>query len=201
MDKDIDEVIKIIKEKSSLNNTEVVYISKDILLDCLKALKSDKNLLFTILVDLFAIDFIQQKQKFEVGYNLLSMSKNIRAILKIEISENESLPSVAKIFSSANWYEREVFDMFGIKFDDSSDLRRILTDYNFTGHPLRKDFPLTGYVQVRYDEKLKQVVEEPVTLQQEFRDFDFLSPWEGPEYVLPGDEKASKNKADDKKNQ
>ena len=126
-------------------------------------------------------------------YSLLSLKLNNRILLKIEVLEDEPVSSVTSLFSAACWYEREAFDMFGIIFDGSHDMRRILTDYGFKGHPLRKDFPLTGHVQVEYDEDLEQVVYEPVVLEQEFRNFDFVSPWKGPgEYALPGDEKATK---------
>ncbi len=159
----------------------------------LQFLKENKDLRFTILTDLFAADFPERKKRFEVVYSLLSLQLNQRILLKIDLAENESILSSTSIYSAACWYEREVFDMFGINFDQSPDLRRILTDYGFKGHPLRKDFPLTGHVQVIYDEKLEKVIYEPVLLEQEFRNFDFVSPWQGPkEYVLPGDEKATK---------
>jgi len=161
------------------------------LIPLIKFLKEDKKLRFTVLTDLFAADFPERKQRFEVVYSLLSLQLNKRILLKIEVSEEESVPTLTTIYNAACWYEREIFDMFGIDFKGSPDLRRILTDYGFKGHPLRKDFPVTGHVQVKYDEKLEQVIYEPVSLDQEFRNFDFVSPWQGPgEYVLPGDEKA-----------
>ena len=165
---------------------------KEQLTEILNYLKNDKDLRFTILNDLFAADFPDREQRFEVVYSLLSLKLNKRILIKVNIADQEDIPSVVDIFSSACWYEREVYDMFGIRFAGSSDLRRILTDYGFVGHPLRKDFPLTGHVQVRYDETLKQVINEPVILDQEFRNFDFISPWRGPEKILPGDEKATK---------
>lgn len=163
------------------------------ILSILRILKDNKKLRFTILTDLFAADFPSRTERFEVVYNLLSLQLNLRIIVKTSTSENEALPSASDIFSAATWYEREIYDMFGITFDNNPDQRRILTDYGFIGHPLRKDFPLTGHAQVRYDESLKKVIYEPVVLQQEFRDFDFLSPWGGPTIPLPGDEKAKNN--------
>jgi len=153
-------------------------------------LKNSTALRFTVLTDLFGADFPDQKKRFEIVYNLLSLEHNARIIVKFHLSENEELPSIAELFSAAVWYEREIFDMYGVVFSGSPDLRRILTDYGFVGHPLRKDFPLTGHVQVKYDETLQKVVYEPVKLDQDYRSFDFMSPWQGPGYVLPGDEKA-----------
>ncbi len=160
-------------------------------------LKCDNDLKFTILTDLFGADFPDRKKRFEVVYNLLSLKLNARIILKAYLAEDEEIESLAKLHSSACWYEREVFDMYGVKFTNCPDNRRILTDYGFKGHPLRKDFPLTGHVEVRYDEKLEEVIYEPVKLDHEFRDFDFASPWQGPSNIsqvslLPGDEKATK---------
>jgi len=164
-------------------------IDQAVLAPLLLALRDDKTLRFTILTDLFAADFPDRSERFEVVYNLLSLKLNKRLVIKIHTKE--SAPSVASLFSTATWYEREAFDMFGIIFDGCPDMRRILTDYGFVGHPLRKDFPVTGHVQVRYDETLEKVIYEPVILDQEFRNFDFVSPWKGSEYVLPGDEKAT----------
>jgi NADH-quinone oxidoreductase subunit C len=129
--------------------------------------------------------------RFEVVYNLLSLNRNLRVRLKLETDEEQPVPSSVGVFSAAGWWEREAWDLYGIYFSNHPDLRRILTDYGFDGHPLRKDFPLTGYVELRYDEDQKRVVYEPVKLKQEFRSFDFLSPWEGMDHILPGDEKAS----------
>jgi NADH-quinone oxidoreductase subunit C len=145
---------------------------------------------FVCLLDIAGVDYPEREQRFEVVYHLLSPKQNLRVRVKIAADEDTQVPSVVDLFPAANWYEREAFDLYGILFSGHPDLRRILTDYGFAGHPLRKDFPLTGYVEVRYDDEKKRVVYEPVKLPQEFRNFDFLSPWEGTEYVLPGDEKA-----------
>lgn len=182
---------KEIPSANAAMNIINVDIDKKELIPCLKALKK-KEFRFTILTDLFAADFPQNPERFEVVYNLLSLEYNIRVILKLHLKDQEKTPSITKIFSAAGWYEREIFDMFGIVFDGNDDLRRILTDYGFTGHPLRKDFPVTGYKQVRYDENQQKVIYEPVSLDQEYRKFDFVSPWNGDGRVLPGDEKATK---------
>ena len=152
-------------------------------------LKADQNCRFSSLVDITAVDWPGREQRFDVVYHLLSMYRNQRIRLKAAVAEDEMVPSILDVHPSANWFEREIFDMFGIIFSGHPDLRRILTDYGFRGHPLRKDFPTTGYVEVRYDEVQKRVVYEPVKLVQEYRQFDFLSPWEGAQYILPGDEK------------
>ncbi|MCK0168974.1 NADH-quinone oxidoreductase subunit C [Jannaschia sp. S6380] len=152
-------------------------------------LKTDEQCRFATFVDLTAIDYPGDERRFCVVYHFLSMYLNQRIRLKIHVREEEIVPSIIDIYPAANWFEREVFDMFGILFSGHPDLRRILTDYGFRGHPLRKDFPTTGYTEVRYDEVEKRVVYEPVSLTQEYRQFDFMSPWEGAEYVLPGDEK------------
>jgi NADH-quinone oxidoreductase subunit C len=152
-------------------------------------LKMDENLRFSTLVDITAVDHPGRRKRFVLVYHFLSMYRNHRIRLKVEVGEQDIAPSIIGIFPAANWFEREVFDMFGILFSGHPDLRRILTDYGFRGHPLRKDFPTTGYTEVRYDEVLKRVVYEPVQLVQEYRQFDFMSPWEGAQYVLPGDEK------------
>jgi NADH-quinone oxidoreductase subunit C len=152
-------------------------------------LKTDPECRFTSLVDITAVDHPEGVKRFEVVYHLLSMFQNHRIRLKVAVGEADMVPSIIDIHPSANWFEREVFDMFGILFSGHPDLRRILTDYGFRGHPLRKDFPTTGYTEVRYDEVQKRVVYEPVKLVQEYRQFDFMSPWEGAEYILPGDEK------------
>lgn len=144
---------------------------------------------FTTLVDITAVDWPERDDRFDVVYHFLSMTQNHRVRVRISLAEDEVAPSIADLYPSANWYEREVFDMYGVMFSGHPDLRRILTDYGFRGHPLRKDFPTTGYSEVRYDETRKRVVYEPVTLVQEYRLFDFMSPWEGAEYILPGDEK------------
>lgn len=164
---------------------------KDLVIKILFALKQDSNFRFTILTDLFVADFPSRSKRFEVVYNLLSLKLNMRLVIKVQLADKESIPSANSVFSAANWYEREAFDLFGVIFGNHPNLTRILTDYGFEGHPLRKDFPLSGYNQVRYDEKQERVVYEPLDLEQEFRSFDFSSPWQGPDNILPGDEKAS----------
>lgn len=155
-------------------------------------LRDDANCLFKQLMDIAGADWPAEEMRFEVAYFLLSLKHNQRVTVKVFTNEETPVPSVTGVFNSANWPERECWDMYGVMFSDHPDLRRLLTDYGFEGHPLRKDFPLTGYVEVRYDDEQKRVVYEPVKLTQEFRSFDFLSPWEGPGAVLPGDEKAEK---------
>ena len=154
-------------------------------------LRDDADCEFRILVDLCGTDWPQREKRFDVVYHLLSLTKNQRIRIKAQVGEGEAIPSIVAEYPAAGWFEREAFDMYGIAFADNPDLRRILTDYGFTGYPLRKDFPLTGYVELRYDEELKRVVYQPVQLVQEFRDFDFMSPWEGAPHILPGDEKAA----------
>ncbi len=153
-------------------------------------LRDDPECGFTSLMDVTAVDYPTREKRFDVVYHLLSMTKNRRIRVKVATDEDGQVPSVVSLFPTANWFERETYDMYGVLFSDHPDLRRILTDYGFAGFPLRKDFPMTGYVEVRYDADQKRVVYEPVKLTQEFRSFDFLSPWEGAEYILPGDEKA-----------
>jgi len=154
-------------------------------------LKTDQSCQFSSLVDITAVDYPGRAKRFDVVYHFLSMYQNHRIRLRVSIREEEMVPSIIEVHPSANWFEREVFDMFGILFSGHPDLRRILTDYGFRGYPLRKDFPTTGYTEVRYDEAQKRVVYEPVKLVQEYRQFDFMSPWEGAEYILPGDDKAA----------
>jgi len=156
----------------------------------LRFLRDDPRCQFWNLTDITAVDWPSRERRFDVVYHLLSPKQNLRIRVKAELSEGETLSSSIEVYPGADWYERETFDLYGIVFTGHPDMRRILTDYGFDGHPLRKDFPLTGFVEVRYDDELKRVVYEPVRLTQEFRNFDFLSPWEGTEYVLPGDEKA-----------
>jgi NADH-quinone oxidoreductase subunit C len=156
--------------------------------DFVNHLKTDPSCQFTTLVDVTAIDWPERERRFDVVYHFLSMRLNQRIRVRAAVREDEIVPSITDVFPAANWYEREVFDMYGVMFSGHPDLRRILTDYGFRGHPLRKDFPTTGYVEVRYDEEQKRVVYEPVRLTQEYRLFDFMSPWEGAEYILPGDE-------------
>ncbi len=153
-------------------------------------LRGDPTCKFSTLIDITAVDWPERDRRFDVVWHFLSMHQNQRIRVKTALRDDEMLPSITGIHPGAGWYEREVYDMFGILFTGHADLRRLLTDYGFRGHPLRKDFPTTGYTEVRYDEKLKRVVYEPVKLVQEYRQFDFMSPWEGAEYVLPGDEKA-----------
>ena len=157
-------------------------------------LKSDQTCKFSTLVDITAVDYPDRAKRFDVVYHFLSMYQNHRIRLRVAVREEDMVPSITEVHSSANWFEREVFDMFGILFSGHPDLRRILTDYGFRGYPLRKDFPTTGYTEVRYDEVQKRVVYEPVSLVQEYRQFDFMSPWEGAEYILPGDEKKEEAK-------
>ena len=146
---------------------------------------------FKILVDLCGNDWPQRTKRFDIVYHLLSLTKNERIRVKAQVGEGESIASIIGVYPAAGWFEREAFDMYGVPFADHPDMRRILTDYGFSGYPLRKDFPLTGYVELRYDDELKRVVYQPVQLVQEFRDFDFMSPWEGAPHILPGDEKAA----------
>ena len=194
--------------KTSLKNFKInIYEDKNIidlliekynLKEIIKFLKKDENCLFLQLVDLTAVDNIDLEDRFELIYILLSHKKNIRIILKVSLKEDEKINSICDIFSSANWYERECYDLFGIIFEDHPDLRRIMTDYDFSGHPLRKDFPLTGHTQVRYDDLQKKVVYEPVKLQQEYRNFDYSSPWKGDEINIEvnRDLKIKKNETD-----
>ena len=160
-------------------------------------LRDDTHCQFRQLVDLCGVDYPERDERFEVVYNLLSLSHNQRIRVKIAADGETPVPSVSGVFSAAGWYERETWDLYGIYFSDHPDLRRLLTDYGFEGHPLRKDFPLTGHVEVRYDEAQKRVVYDPVKLTQEFRNFDFMSPWEGMTPVLPGDEKARDDAGED----
>lgn len=155
-------------------------------------LRDDASCRFSTLVDITAVDHPERAQRFDMVYHFLSMYRNHRIRVKVKVTEDEMVPSLVELHPSANWFEREVFDMFGILFSGHPDLRRILTDYGFRGYPLRKDFPTTGYIEVRYDEALKRVVYEPVKLVQEYRQFDFMSPWEGADYILPGDQKGAK---------
>ncbi|HPD82640.1 MAG: NADH-quinone oxidoreductase subunit C [Alphaproteobacteria bacterium] len=176
-----------------IENDEMVFTAKrEDIVQVLQFLRDDSECQFKMLVSVCGVDYPDRPQRFEVVYNLLSLDQNNRARVKIVAAENEFVPTVTKVFSTAGWFERETWDLYGIYFEGHHDLRRILTDYGFEGHPLRKDFPLTGYVELRYDEKLRRVVYEPVKLAQDFRNFDYLSPWEGMTNVqLPGDEKGT----------
>jgi NADH-quinone oxidoreductase subunit C len=167
-----------------------IDVRADRIAHVLRFLRDDALCRFLVLIDLCGVDYPDRAKRFEVVYHLLSMHNNARLRVKARIGEDETIPTAGDIFPCADWYEREAFDMYGIVFSGHPDLRRILTDYNFEGYPLRKDFPLTGYLEVRYDDEQKRVVYEPVKLVQEYRNFDYLSPWEGAKYVLPGDEKS-----------
>ncbi len=166
-----------------------VDVAPSNLVEFVEFLKSDQACKFSTLVDITGVDYPERAKRFDVVYHFLSMYQNQRIRLRVSVREEDMVPSIVDVHPSANWFEREVFDMFGILFSGHPDLRRILTDYGFRGYPLRKDFPTTGYTEVRYDEAQKRVVYEPVSLVQEYRQFDFMSPWEGANYILPGDEK------------
>ena len=173
------------------NGELAVRVRRDSIIKVLTVLRDDPRFLFKQLMDVCGVDWPGREERFEVVYNLLSLKHNRRIRIKLTTREGVLVSSATAVFSSANWFERETWDMFGVLFDNHPDLRRILSDYGFDGHPLRKDFPLTGYVEVRYDDELKRIVSEPVKLTQDFRTFDFLSPWEGmTDVMLPGDEKA-----------
>jgi len=173
-----------------LHGELTVYAKADQIVPLLKTLRADNRCKFEVLIDICGVDWPARENRFDVVYHLLSPRLNQRIRIKIEANESDPIASAIGVFPAANWFEREAYDMYGILFSGHPDLRRLLTDYGFQGHPLRKDFPLTGHVEVRYDDEAKRVVYEPVRLTQEFRNFDFESPWEGTEYVLPGDEKA-----------
>jgi NADH-quinone oxidoreductase subunit C len=160
------------------------------IVEILTFLKRDVQCQFVSIIDVCGADYPARLRRFDVVYHLLSPRQNIRIRVKVQTDEDTPVPSVTSVYPGADWFEREAYDLYGILFTGHPDLRRLLTDYGFEGHPLRKDFPLTGFVEVRYDDEVKRVVYEPVELKQEFRNFDFLSPWEGTDYVLPGDEKA-----------
>ena len=185
------------KIKSSLieNNELLIETEENELLDVVQFLKSNEKCKFRQLIDIAGVDYPENEKRFELIYLFLSHEHNLRIKLLIKFQINQTIVSLTKIFPSANWMEREVFDMYGVKFKNHPDLRRILTDYGFKGHPLRKDFPLTGFNEVRYSEKEKKVVYEPVKLEQNYRNFDFESPWEGTSYI-----KEIKNNKNDKKN-
>jgi len=156
-------------------------------------LRDDPRCQFISIIDISGADYPSLARRFDVVYHLLSPKQNVRIRLKVQADEETLVPSLTSVYPGADWYERETYDLYGVLFSGHPDLRRLLTDYGFEGHPLRKDFPLTGFVEVRYDDEAKRVIYEPVELKQEFRNFDFLSPWEGTDYVLPGDEKAKTN--------
>jgi NADH-quinone oxidoreductase subunit C len=168
-----------------------ITVARENIVEVLTNFRDNPKCQFEVLIDICGVDYPERAERFDVVYHLLSPRLNQRLRVKISTDEATPVASVNDVFPAANWYEREAYDLYGIRFTGHPDLRRILTDYGFQGHPLRKDFPLTGYVEVRYDDEQKRVVYEPVELTQEFRSFDFESPWEGTRYVLPGDEKAS----------
>ena len=181
----------------SLESRDIAYgeltitVARSEIVNVLRFLRDDPRLQFVCLIDICGVDYPERTRRFDVVYHLLSPRQNARIRIKIETGEDMAIPSATEIYTGADWYEREAYDLYGILFTGHPDLRRLLTDYGFQGHPLRKDFPLTGFLEVRYDNELKRVVYEPVSLAQEFRSFDFESPWEGVDYDLPGDEKAS----------
>ncbi|HEX9903972.1 MAG TPA: NADH-quinone oxidoreductase subunit C [Propylenella sp.] len=168
-----------------------VRVAPEAIVEVIAALRDDPELRFVSFIDLCGVDWPQREKRFDVVYHLLSPRRNHRVRVKIETDAETAVPSISAVFPAATWFEREAYDLYGILFSGNPDFRRILTDYGFRGHPLRKDFPLTGFVEVRYDAEKRRVVYEPVKLPQEYRNFDFLSPWEGPDYALPGDEKKS----------
>jgi NADH-quinone oxidoreductase subunit C len=171
-----------------------ITIDQSAIVAVVEFLRNDQQCRFVSLIDICGVDWPERALRFDVVYHLLSPTLNRRIRIKLAADDENPVPSICSIYPGADWFEREVWDMYGVIFSDHPDLRRILTDYGFEGHPLRKDFPLTGFVEVRYDDTLKRVVYEPVQLRQDFRQFDFLSPWEGTDYVLPGDEKAEPSK-------
>ena len=181
---------KMVRSQVAFGELTIV-VAADRIAQTLTALRDDAECQFEQLMDICGVDYPERARRFDVVYHLLSPRRNHRLRVKCETDAHTPVPSVAELFPCADWYEREAYDMYGILFSGHPDLRRILTDYGFQGFPLRKDFPLTGYVEVRYDDDQKRVVYEPVKLTQEFRNFDFESPWEGTDYVLPGDEKKS----------
>ena len=181
-------------KKSQINFSQLfIDVNVEDIISTILFLKTNKKCKFKQLIDITAVDYPQREKRFKIVYMLLSHENNLRIIININIDEKEIIPSITKIFPSANWMEREVFDMYGISFQDHPDLRRILTDYEFEGYPLRKDFPLTGHTEVRYSENEKKVIYEPVKLDQEYRKFDFESPWEGTKYIVE-ETKDNKNK-------
>lgn len=187
----VDRLDGVDHEASIAHGELTISVSVENLSAVLKTLRDDMQLKFVSFIDMCGVDYPARQRRFDVVYHLMSPTLNQRIRVKAETDEDTMVPSATDIFPGANWFEREAYDMYGILFSGHPDLRRLLTDYGFEGHPLRKDFPLTGFVETRYDDETKRVVYEPVHLRQEFRDFDFESPWEGTDYVLPGDEKAS----------
>jgi NADH-quinone oxidoreductase subunit C len=188
--KALDDMVLASKEE---HGEIVITVKRDAIEDALCILRDDHE--YQQMVEMAGVDFPDRAERFEVVYMLLSLTKNHRVMIKLSTDENTPVPTITTLWPNAGWLEREVFDMYGVKFAGNNDLRRILTDYGFEGHPFRKDFPLTGYVELRYSEEEKRVVYEPVELAQDLRQFDFMSPWEGSEYILPGDEKAEGGEA------
>jgi NADH-quinone oxidoreductase subunit C len=180
---------KIAKSEIAYGELTVTVAGEDIV-EVVTFLRDDSACQFVSFVDVCGADYPSRAKRFDVVYHLLSPKKNVRIRVKVMTDEDTPVPSITGVYPGADWFERETYDLYGVLFSGHPDLRRLLTDYGFDGHPLRKDFPLTGFVEVRYDDEVKRVVYEPVELKQEFRNFDFLSPWEGTDYVLPGDEKA-----------
>ena len=187
------ELGEIVTSSQIIRGELVFNVARDSIVKVLTFLRDDVNCQFKMLMELCGVDYPEREDRFDIVYCLLSLTLNQRVKVKIQTNTSSAVPSVANVYSAANWWEREAWDLFGIYFSDHPDLRRILSDYGFEGHPLRKDFPLTGYVELRYDDEQKRVVYEPVKLSQEFRNFDFLSPWEGIQQILPGDEKVVKS--------
>ena len=170
-----------------------IHVEPRDLVEVMTFLRDDPRCQFISIIDVCGADYPSRAKRFDVVYHLLSPKQNVRIRVKVQADEETMVPSITGVFPGADWFERETYDLYGVLFSGHPDLRRLLTDYGFEGHPLRKDFPLTGFVEVRYDDEAKRVIYEPVELKQEFRNFDFLSPWEGTDYVLPGDEKAKTN--------
>jgi len=197
MTQDLQDLADLITQKQgdAVIGTDIAFgeltveISPASVPDFVEFLKTDRECRFSTLIDITAVDYPTRDKRFDVVWHFLSMYQNHRIRVRARVRESDMVPSIVEVYPAANWFEREVFDMYGLMFKGHPDLRRILTDYGFRGYPLRKDFPTTGYTEVRYDEALKRVVYEPVNLVQEYRQFDFMSPWEGAEYILPGDEK------------
>ena len=187
------ELGEVITSTQIISGELVFNVARESIVKVLTFLRDDVNCQFKMLMELCGVDYPEREDRFDIVYCLLSLTLNQRVKVKIQTNTSSAVPSVANVYSAANWWEREAWDLFGIYFSDHPDLRRILSDYGFEGHPLRKDFPLTGYVELRYDDEQKRVVYEPVKLSQEFRNFDFLSPWEGVQQILPGDEKVVKS--------
>jgi NADH-quinone oxidoreductase subunit C len=184
---------EIVTSSQIIRGELVFNVARDSIVKVLTFLRDDVNCQFKMLMELCGVDYPERVDRFDIVYCLLSLTLNQRVKVKIQTNTSSAVPSVTNVYSAANWWEREAWDLFGIYFSDHPDLRRILSDYGFEGHPLRKDFPLTGYVELRYDDEQKRVVYEPVKLSQEFRNFDFLSPWEGVQQILPGDETVVKS--------